>query len=115
VLKLSAFADEISADLDEQISACRENAVTHIELRSVNKINVLDFDRPLREQIKTKLAAGGLAVLCIASPIGKVKIDDSFAAHMERFRIAVEAAEFFGAPYITLPRRKPISAGTATK
>ena len=33
VLKLAAFADEISPDIDEQIRVCRENSVTHVELR----------------------------------------------------------------------------------
>ena len=28
ILKLAAFADEISPDLDEQIRVCQENAVT---------------------------------------------------------------------------------------
>src|SRR5205807_1685174 len=102
MLKLSAFADEISPDLDEQIRVCKELAITHVELRGVNKINVLDFDKTLRAEIKTKLAAAGLGVVCIGSPIGKVKIDDSWAEHLERFKIAVDAAEYFEAPYIRL-------------
>jgi 3-dehydroshikimate dehydratase len=57
MLKLAAFADEISPDLDEQIRVCRLNQVTHFELRSVNKVNVLDFDPSLRNEIKSKLAS----------------------------------------------------------
>ncbi len=102
MMKLSAFADEISPDLDEQIRVCRKLAVTHVELRGVNKINILDFDKNLRQEIKTKLSAGGLGVICIGSPIGKVKITDSWEDHLERFKIAVDAAEYFEAPYIRL-------------
>lgn len=102
MLKLSAFADEISPDLDEQIRVCKELAITHVELRGVNNINVLDFDPSLRREIKTKLAAGGLGVVCIGSPIGKVKITDSWPDHLERFKIAIDAAEYFHAPYIRL-------------
>ncbi len=102
MLKLAAFADEISPDLDEQIRVCNENAVTHFELRGVNNINVLDFTPSLRHEIKTKLADAGLAVICIGSPIGKVKINDSWPQHLERFKIAVDAAEFFAAPFIRL-------------
>ena len=47
MLRLAAFADEISPDLDEQIRVCRDNDVTHFELRSVNLKNVLDFDTDL--------------------------------------------------------------------
>ena len=70
MLKLAAFADEISPDLDEQIRVCKANAVTHVELRSVNKINVLDFDATLRAEIKRKLADNGMGVVSIGSPIG---------------------------------------------
>jgi 3-dehydroshikimate dehydratase len=102
MLKLSAFADEISSDLDEQIRVCKELAITHIELRGVNRINVLDFDKSLRKEIKTKLAAAGLGVVCIGSPIGKVKISDSWPDHLEQFKTIVDAAEYFDAPYIRL-------------
>ena len=102
MLKLSAFADEISPDLDEQIRVCKELGITHIELRGVNNINVLDFDRSLFQEIKTKLAYAGLAVICIASPIGKVKISDSWPDHLERFKIALDAADYFSAPYIRI-------------
>src|SRR6476660_7866434 len=53
MLRLSAFADEISPDVVEQARVCRGNGVTHFELRSVDKINVLDFDKGLRERVKT--------------------------------------------------------------
>jgi sugar phosphate isomerase/epimerase len=101
-MKLSAFADEISADLDEQIQALRENAVTHVELRGVENKNVLDFDKPLRQRIKSALAANGLGVIGIGSPIGKVKITDPWEPHFERFKIAVELAEFFAAPFVRI-------------
>src|SRR5688500_10169416 len=100
MLRLSAFADEISPDIDEQVRVCVANAVTHIELRSVNKINVLDFTPDLRRQIKQQLDAAGLGVISVGSPIGKVAIDKPFSEHMDRFHIAVETAEFFAAPFI---------------
>ena len=46
------------------------------------------------------LAANGLAVACIGSPIGKVKIDEPWEKHFDRFKIAVELAQFFAAPMI---------------
>ena len=101
-LGLSAFADEISPDLDEQIRVCRENGVTHIELRGVAGKNVLDFDRPLRDEIKRKLTDNGMGVIGIGSPVGKVAIDQPWQTHFDRFKIAVELAEFFNAPFIRL-------------
>jgi sugar phosphate isomerase/epimerase len=102
MLKLAAFADEISPDLHEQIKGCQDNGVGLLELRSVNKINVLDFDAALRKQIKTALSDAGMSVAVIASPIGKVKITDSWDEHFTRFKIAVDAAEYFAAPMIRI-------------
>jgi sugar phosphate isomerase/epimerase len=100
VLKLAAFADEISPEIDEQIRVCRENSITHFELRGVAGRNVLDFDAPLRAQIKRKLSDNGMGVISIGSPIGKVAIDRPWQEHFDRFKIAVDAAEFFGSPFI---------------
>jgi sugar phosphate isomerase/epimerase len=100
MLKLAAFADEISPELDEQIEFCKKNHITHFELRGVYGKNVLDFDKTLRNEVKTKLAANGLGVVSIGSPIGKVKITEPWPEHLERFKIAVDVAEFFGAPLI---------------
>src|SRR4051812_25501760 len=94
MLKLSAFADEISTQLDEQIKVAKDNAVTHFELRGVYEKNVLDWDKPLRSEVKTKLAANGISAASIGSPIGKVKITDDWAKHFDRFKVAVELAEF---------------------
>lgn len=102
MLRLSAFADEISPNLDEQIRTCRENSVTHFELRGVNNLNVMEFDQPLREEIRRKLADNGMGVISIGSPIGKVKITDPWPAHFDKFKRAVELAEFFQAPFIRI-------------
>lgn len=100
MVKLAAFADEISPDLDEQIRVCKANGVTHFELRGVGGKNVLDFDNRLRDEIKTKLIANGLGVISIGSPIGKVAIDKPWSEHFDRFKTAVELAEFFQSPFI---------------
>jgi 3-dehydroshikimate dehydratase len=102
MLRLAAFADEIAPDLDEQIRVCRDNDVTHFELRSVNLKNVLDFDNDVRAEIRMKLADNGMGVVSIGSPIGKIKITDPWEPHFDRFKIAVELAEYFEAPFIRL-------------
>ena len=100
VLRLSAFADEISPDPDEQLAVCRAIGVTHLELRSVRGINVLDFTPGLRHEVRSKLADAGLNVVCIGSPIGKVRVDEPWEPHFDRFKVAVDAARFFAAPLI---------------
>ena len=100
MLKLAAFADEISPDLDDQIRVCKANSVTHFELRGVAGKNVLDFEPALRNEIRSKLTANGLGVVSIGSPIGKVAIDQSWQPHFDQFKLAVELADFFQAPFI---------------
>jgi|WetSurMetagenome_2_1015567.scaffolds.fasta_scaffold127449_2 3-dehydroshikimate dehydratase len=101
-MKLAGFADEISPDIDEQIRVCKKLGIGFFELRGAAGKNVLDFDVPLRTAIKTKLRDNGLGVASIGSPIGKVKISDPWEAHFDRFKVAVELAEFFGAPFIRI-------------
>lgn len=102
MMKLAAFADEISPNLDEQIKVCVANGVEAFELRGVNNLNVLDFDKTLQREIRTKLKDNGLGVASIGSPIGKVKINEPFGAHFDRFKIAVDLADFFEAPFIRI-------------
>jgi len=111
MLKLAGFADEISSDLDEQIAVCKRLGITHFELRGVAGKNVLDFDDGLRIEIRERLNANGLAVACIGSPIGKVKIDEPWSTHFERFKIAVDAATFFDAPLIRVFSYYPPEGG----
>lgn len=100
MIKLAAFADEIDPNIDTQIKHCKLNGVTHIELRAVNKINVLDFTPELRTEIKSKVSDAGMGINCIGSPIGKVAIDQPWSVHFDRFKIAVDMATFFNAPLI---------------
>jgi sugar phosphate isomerase/epimerase len=114
-MKLCGFADEIAPELDEQIKCCKENGVTHFELRGVYGKNVLDFDKSVRIEVKSKLKSNGLAVISIGSPIGKVKIDEPWDKHFDRFKIAVDSAEFFGAPMIRIFSYYPPEGGDIRK
>jgi sugar phosphate isomerase/epimerase len=102
MLRLAAFADEIAPALDIQFEHCLSNGVRAIELRGVDNINVLDFDDTLLARIKAALAARGMTIACIGSPIGKIRIDEPFAPHFERFKHAVALAEFFNAPFVRI-------------
>jgi sugar phosphate isomerase/epimerase len=110
-MMLCGFADEIAPELDLQITCCKENGITHFELRGAYGKNVLDFDKSVRIEVKSKLKANGLGVASIGSPIGKVKINDPWDKHFERFKIAVDSAEFFGAPMIRIFSYYPPAEG----
>ena len=115
MIRLSAFADEISPDLDEQIAVLQSENIHFLELRGAWGVNVLDFTDEQVERIRSALAAKGIGVSSIGSPIGKVPVDSSFAEHMQRFGRAIELAHIFSTPYIRIfSFYAPASRTTAT-
>jgi sugar phosphate isomerase/epimerase len=99
---LSAFADEISPDPQEQIDVLSRCGVRHIELRSIHKTNVLALSDLQVREFKSLLDRHGFALSAIGSPIGKIKIDEPFAPHLQRFERAIELCKVFGTPNIRI-------------
>src|SRR6266487_2786307 len=102
MIRLSAFADEISADLNEQIAAIRSENIHFIDLRGVWNTNVLDLTEQQVSEIKQRLDAQGIGVSAIASPIGKIAIDAPFDEHLQCFERAIALAQFFQTPFIRI-------------
>jgi sugar phosphate isomerase/epimerase len=99
---LTAFADEISPDLDEQLGTLAEESIRHLELRSVWNRNVLDLSDGELEKVKSTASERGIKVSSIGSPIGKYPITEAFEPHLERFRRALHAARVMEAPYVRI-------------
>jgi sugar phosphate isomerase/epimerase len=99
---LTGFADEISADLDEQLEVLAEEEIDHMDLRSVEETNVLDLSEAQVQAIHEKLDDAGVGVSAIGSPIGKIDVTDDFEPHKDRFETALERAREFDAEYIRL-------------
>jgi sugar phosphate isomerase/epimerase len=93
---LSAFADEIDPDPQRQIDVLKPCGVHHIELRSILKTNVLDLTDLQVRELKSLLDNNGFRISAIGSPIGKIKIDEPFALHFQRFQRAVDLCRVFG-------------------
>jgi 3-dehydroshikimate dehydratase len=102
MIRLSAFGDEISADLDEQIAVLHKENIHFLELRGAWNTNVLDFSDQQVQRIAQTLSAQNISVSAIGSPIGKVPINSSFAHHLERFERAIELAHLFQTRYIRM-------------
>jgi sugar phosphate isomerase/epimerase len=96
MFKLSAFADEISPDPQEQVDVLRKCGVRFIELRSINEKNVLDLTDMEVAEFKSLLDKNGFVLSAIGSPIGKVRIDEPFEPHLKRFKRAIELCKVFG-------------------
>ncbi|MSU77473.1 MAG: sugar phosphate isomerase/epimerase [Gemmataceae bacterium] len=93
---LSAFADEISPDPQQQIDVLKSCGVRHIEFRSILGINVLALSDAQIANFKSLLDMNGFKLSAIGSPIGKIKIDDPFEPHLEKFKRAIHLCSVFG-------------------
>src|SRR5215469_7144257 len=100
IIRLSAFADEISPDLDEQIAVLQSEHIHYLDLRGAWGTNVLDLSDAQVDEIRRILDAHGMAVSAIASPIGKVPVDSPFDEHLRRCERAITLARAFSTPFI---------------
>jgi L-ribulose-5-phosphate 3-epimerase len=89
---LSAFGDEISPSLDEQIQVLKANGIYYLECRSVEYQVIIDYPIPQVQEFYHRLAGEGIGVSAVGSPIGKFLITDDFAPHLERFKTTIETA-----------------------
>jgi 3-dehydroshikimate dehydratase len=93
---ISAFADEISADPQEQVDVLKQCGIGHLELRSILKTNVLDLTNLQVSELKALLDRNGITLSAIGSPIGKIRIDEPFEPHLKRLQRAIELCGVFG-------------------
>lgn len=100
MIRISAFADEISPDPVEQLDVLDRHGIHHVEFRSILGTNVLDLSQPQHEDFRALLNRRGFTLSALGSPIGKIQITDPFEPHLERFETAMRLAEFYGTPNI---------------
>ncbi|MBI2808231.1 MAG: sugar phosphate isomerase/epimerase [Planctomycetes bacterium] len=93
---LSAFADEIDPDPIKQIDILNSCGVRHVEFRSIHGTNVLSLSDLEIQDFKALLDKSGFKLSAIGSPIGKIKIDEPFEPHLEKFKRAIELCGVFG-------------------
>ncbi len=97
---ISAFADEISPDPQIQIDILKGSGVNHIEFRSILGTNVLALSDLQIQEFKSLLEKHNFKLSAIGSPIGKIRVDEPFAPHLERLKRAISLAKLFGTPNI---------------
>jgi len=93
---LSGFADEISPDLDEQLTALAAQSITHLELRSVWSVNVAELDDQQVAAVRRALQGAGVTVSAIGSPIGKISVEAPLEPELERLRRIADIAGELG-------------------
>jgi sugar phosphate isomerase/epimerase len=99
---LSAFGDEIAADLETQLAVLDTEGVHHLELRNAWGKNVLDLDAGELQQAREQLRTRNFGVSAIGSPIGKSHLDQPPSFELERLDRAAAAADALGTRFIRI-------------
>jgi sugar phosphate isomerase/epimerase len=99
---LSAFADEIGPDPQQQIDVLLSCGVRHIELRSIHGINVLSLSDEQVDAFHGLLNQHLMKLSAIGSPIGKAQIDEPLESQLQKLDRAIELARRFDTPNIRI-------------
>lgn len=99
---LSAFADEIDPMLATQMDVLDRYGIKYIEIRGVNGKSLVQYSLGEVKEFKKQLDARGFGISAIGSPIGKIKITDDLAPHLELFKHTVQIAEILETQYIRM-------------
>ncbi|MBR5850644.1 MAG: sugar phosphate isomerase/epimerase [Alistipes sp.] len=102
MIRISAFADEISPSLDQQIEYLHHAGIHWMEIRIVDGRNVTTLTELEAQAIKARLDAAQIGVSAIASPIGKYRIDEDFEPHLNLLRHTLRLAEIFDTKLIRI-------------
>jgi sugar phosphate isomerase/epimerase len=89
---VSAFADEIAADVDVQLAVLQRHGIGHVDLRDVGGCNVVELDDRQALSLHEALCEHGLSVATMASAIGKEPADADEAGLQRRMRRAAAVA-----------------------
>lgn len=90
---ISAFADEVSTNLTEQIAALKKNGLEYIDLRVVNGKNIYEHTVEEAKEIYRSLSENGIKVNCIGSPVGKVNLSVDFEDYKNKFANLLDVTE----------------------
>jgi len=100
--RLSAFADEVTEDFRGQVEYLAKERVGYIEPRFINRKNIMDLNNAELKEAKKLIEDHGLKVSAIGSPIGKVRLDEPWQPHLDKFKHAADLAVLFETPFIRM-------------
>ena len=97
---ISCFSDEIDPSLDIQIRVIRELGLRHLEIRTMDDVNVMDLPMKKIREIRSRTDSEGLTITCVSSPVGKEYVSCSRASILGKVKDACDRAHEFGCPYV---------------
>lgn len=104
-MKISGFIDEIDIGFEKEVEVIKKLGMKYIELRSVNGTNISDLSIEKVNDIKKYLQNKNIKISCIASPIGKIDIDEvdfenRFEEHFKKFKHVLNIAQILEVKYV---------------
>ena len=99
---LSGFGDEIDPDPETQIAVLQALGARHVEVRSAWGVNVVDLDDAQLSALVERLSGADMAVSAVASPIGKVDVDEDPESEVVRLERVIRVARALQTPYIRI-------------
>jgi len=102
MLTISAFADEISPNLEEALKVMKDCGISVMEMRGFDGANVMVLTDEAVKRAREILKRLGFRVGSIATPIGKVQTTDAFEPQAGQMKRAIELAKAFGAGYVRI-------------
>lgn len=95
MITFSAFADEIAPQLDVQMDTCQSHGIRCIDVRGIDGKNVSTFTVQQAREYKKQMDGRGFRAACIGSPIGKIRMDEDFAKHLDLLKNCCDVARAF--------------------
>ncbi|MCY4473881.1 MAG: TIM barrel protein [Chloroflexi bacterium] len=93
---LSAFGDEIDADVDEQLRVLNELEIGYLELRSAWGTNVLEMSDDEVVRLLDRCESHSIRVSCIGSPVGKSQISRPIGEVVSDLERIIDIAKMLG-------------------
>ena len=91
-LTLSAFADEIDADIQIQMDVLEQYGISQIDIRSVYGKPITEYSLDEAREIKKKLQARHFRVAALGSIIGYIPISDDFEGQISLLKHTLDIA-----------------------
>lgn len=91
--KISAFGDEIDADLETQLTVLNQLDIAYLDLRGAWDKNVLHMEDDDLVQVNALCAAHNISIACLGSPIGKSPIEKPIDYELNNLRQMMHIGE----------------------
>lgn len=99
---VSCFSDEIAPGLDTQLDVLQDLKMSHLEIRTVDDVNVMQMSFLKLAQIKARCSDRGFRITCVSSPIGKDSLNIQDSVVEDEIQRACEIADVFDCSFIRI-------------